>query len=223
MSLSLSGWWRLHWQSPDLQATEYIYFSVVLCFLVPVLKENSFHVWSLKFYVSSNWTPSHWAIFSHAEVRECSSLSKRKRTVIIAGMEYDCEIFASDMMESYGFTAKSAGANVSGEAFISSKGEERSFLFFNNMKYSKQANTVKHLSFPRTKSFIYGYWYKFAIFLLTELLFYDPCCSLFSRYGIHSMPAILIFNQTSRMWFHDSKDLDSLSKFYRRTTGTCLK
>ncbi|XP_009624667.1 5'-adenylylsulfate reductase-like 5 [Nicotiana tomentosiformis] len=43
--------------------------------------------------------------------------------------------------------------------------------------------------------------------------------SLFSRYGIHSVPAILIFNRTSRTWFHDCKDLDSLSKFYRRTTG----
>ena len=43
--------------------------------------------------------------------------------------------------------------------------------------------------------------------------------SLFSRYGIHSLPSILIVNLTSRMRYHGPKDLPSLIKFYRKTTG----
>ncbi|XP_034694780.1 5'-adenylylsulfate reductase-like 5 [Vitis riparia] len=43
--------------------------------------------------------------------------------------------------------------------------------------------------------------------------------SMFSRYGIHSLPSILIVNQTSRMRYHGPKDLPSLVKFYRKTTG----
>lgn len=43
--------------------------------------------------------------------------------------------------------------------------------------------------------------------------------SLFSRYGIHSLPAIIIVSQKSRTYFHGSKDLDSLVKFYKKTTG----
>ena len=42
--------------------------------------------------------------------------------------------------------------------------------------------------------------------------------SLFSRYGIHNLPSILIVNQTSRMRYHGPKDLPSLIKFYRKTT-----
>ncbi|XP_027072426.1 5'-adenylylsulfate reductase-like 5 isoform X1 [Coffea arabica] len=43
--------------------------------------------------------------------------------------------------------------------------------------------------------------------------------SLFSRYGIHSLPAIIIVSQKSRTRFRGSKDLDSLIKFYKKTTG----
>uniref|UniRef100_A0A5B7A5C3 Thioredoxin domain-containing protein n=1 Tax=Davidia involucrata TaxID=16924 RepID=A0A5B7A5C3_DAVIN len=43
--------------------------------------------------------------------------------------------------------------------------------------------------------------------------------SIFSRYGIHSLPTILMVNQTSRMRFRGSKDLYSLVKFYEKTTG----
>uniref|UniRef100_A0A5B7A049 Thioredoxin domain-containing protein n=1 Tax=Davidia involucrata TaxID=16924 RepID=A0A5B7A049_DAVIN len=43
--------------------------------------------------------------------------------------------------------------------------------------------------------------------------------SIFSRYGIHSLPTILMVNQMSRMQFHGSKDLHSLIKFYKKTTG----
>ncbi|KAA8516271.1 hypothetical protein F0562_016564 [Nyssa sinensis] len=43
--------------------------------------------------------------------------------------------------------------------------------------------------------------------------------SIFSRYGIHSLPTILMVNQTSRMRFQGSKDLYSLVKFYKKTTG----
>ncbi|MQL96427.1 hypothetical protein Taro_029103 [Colocasia esculenta] len=43
--------------------------------------------------------------------------------------------------------------------------------------------------------------------------------SLFSRYGIHSLPSIIVANGTRRVRYHGSKDLNSLVLFYRRTTG----
>ncbi|XP_052172668.1 5'-adenylylsulfate reductase-like 5 [Diospyros lotus] len=43
--------------------------------------------------------------------------------------------------------------------------------------------------------------------------------SVFSRYGIHSLPSILLVNQTSKMQFRGSKDLQSLVKFYENITG----
>ncbi|KAK6147931.1 hypothetical protein DH2020_018843 [Rehmannia glutinosa] len=43
--------------------------------------------------------------------------------------------------------------------------------------------------------------------------------SVFSRYGIHSVPSLLIVNQTVRMRYYGGKDLQSLINFYKRTTG----
>ncbi|XP_054797716.1 5'-adenylylsulfate reductase-like 7 [Prosopis cineraria] len=43
--------------------------------------------------------------------------------------------------------------------------------------------------------------------------------SIFSRYGIHSLPAILLVNQTSRLRYQGPKDLLSLKYFYERNTG----
>ncbi|XVF06598.1 hypothetical protein REPUB_Repub06bG0062900 [Reevesia pubescens] len=43
--------------------------------------------------------------------------------------------------------------------------------------------------------------------------------SIFSRYGIHSLPSILIVNQTSRVRYHGPKDLPSIVQFYEKTTG----
>ncbi|KAL0925913.1 hypothetical protein M5K25_004289 [Dendrobium thyrsiflorum] len=43
--------------------------------------------------------------------------------------------------------------------------------------------------------------------------------SVFSRYGIHSFPSILLANRTAWIRYHGSKDLDSLAHFYRQTTG----
>lgn len=43
--------------------------------------------------------------------------------------------------------------------------------------------------------------------------------SILSRYGIHSVPSLLIVNQTTRIRHHGSKDLQSLVTFYKRTTG----
>lgn len=43
--------------------------------------------------------------------------------------------------------------------------------------------------------------------------------SLFSRFGIHSLPAIVMVRQKSRTRFYGSKDLDSLTEFYKQTTG----
>ena len=44
-------------------------------------------------------------------------------------------------------------------------------------------------------------------------------CSVFSRYGIHSVPSLLIVNQTTRIRHHGSKDVQSLVSFYKITTG----
>ncbi|KAF5749172.1 5'-adenylylsulfate reductase-like 7 [Tripterygium wilfordii] len=43
--------------------------------------------------------------------------------------------------------------------------------------------------------------------------------SIFSRYGIHSLPAIILVNQTSKIQYRGSKNLLSLVQFYERTTG----
>ncbi|KAJ4970037.1 hypothetical protein NE237_003136 [Protea cynaroides] len=43
--------------------------------------------------------------------------------------------------------------------------------------------------------------------------------SVFSRNGIHSLPAILLVNQTARVRYNGPKDLSSLIKFYKSITG----
>ncbi|KAK4783728.1 hypothetical protein SAY86_018096 [Trapa natans] len=43
--------------------------------------------------------------------------------------------------------------------------------------------------------------------------------SIFSRYGIHSVPSILWVNETSSIRYHGEKDLVSLVEFYKRVTG----
>ncbi|CAN6895490.1 unnamed protein product [Brassica oleracea] len=43
--------------------------------------------------------------------------------------------------------------------------------------------------------------------------------SVFSRYGIHSLPSILIVNQTSKAHYRGQKDLTSLIEFYEESTG----
>ncbi|XP_023540632.1 5'-adenylylsulfate reductase-like 5 [Cucurbita pepo subsp. pepo] len=43
--------------------------------------------------------------------------------------------------------------------------------------------------------------------------------SVFSRYGIYSLPSILILNQTSRVHYRGPKKFASLVQFYQRTTG----
>ncbi|XP_051143612.1 5'-adenylylsulfate reductase-like 5 [Andrographis paniculata] len=43
--------------------------------------------------------------------------------------------------------------------------------------------------------------------------------SVFSRYGIHSVPALLILSHTTKERYHGQKDLESLIDFYKRTTG----
>ncbi|KAL3534025.1 hypothetical protein ACH5RR_007546 [Cinchona calisaya] len=48
---------------------------------------------------------------------------------------------------------------------------------------------------------------------------YSAMPSLFSRYGIHSLPAVVLVNQTSRTRHYGPKHLDSLMKFYKKTTG----
>lgn len=48
------------------------------------------------------------------------------------------------------------------------------------------------------------------------------CCSIFSRYGIHSLPSIFLVNQTSRLQYQGPKDLHSLVQFYEKTTGKGL-
>ncbi|KAG7580573.1 Thioredoxin-like superfamily [Arabidopsis suecica] len=43
--------------------------------------------------------------------------------------------------------------------------------------------------------------------------------SVFSRYGIHSLPSILMVNQTLKARYHGRKDLTSLIEFYEEATG----
>lgn len=43
--------------------------------------------------------------------------------------------------------------------------------------------------------------------------------SIFSRYGIHSLPTVLMMNKTSRTRFRGAKNLHSFVKFYKKTTG----
>ncbi|XP_043693702.1 5'-adenylylsulfate reductase-like 7 [Telopea speciosissima] len=43
--------------------------------------------------------------------------------------------------------------------------------------------------------------------------------SVFSRYGIHSLPAILFVNQTTSVQYYGPKDLSGLVQFYKRITG----
>lgn len=43
--------------------------------------------------------------------------------------------------------------------------------------------------------------------------------SIFSRYGVHSFPTLLVSNKTERIRYRGSKDLDSLVCFYREFTG----
>ncbi|CAN8260529.1 unnamed protein product [Cochlearia groenlandica] len=43
--------------------------------------------------------------------------------------------------------------------------------------------------------------------------------SVFSRYGIRSLPSILMVNQTSKVRYHGRKDLTSLIEFYEEATG----
>ncbi|CAH8285320.1 unnamed protein product [Eruca vesicaria subsp. sativa] len=43
--------------------------------------------------------------------------------------------------------------------------------------------------------------------------------SVFSRYGIHSLPSILMANQTSKSRYHGPKNLTSLIEFYEESTG----
>ncbi|XP_010463851.1 PREDICTED: 5'-adenylylsulfate reductase-like 5 [Camelina sativa] len=43
--------------------------------------------------------------------------------------------------------------------------------------------------------------------------------SVFSRYGIHSLPSILMINQTLKARYHGRKDLTSLIEFYEEATG----
>jgi hypothetical protein len=44
-------------------------------------------------------------------------------------------------------------------------------------------------------------------------------CSLFSRYGVRGVPAILLVNETTMVRYRGSKDLSSLVDFYKETTG----
>ncbi|XP_050212800.1 5'-adenylylsulfate reductase-like 7 [Mercurialis annua] len=43
--------------------------------------------------------------------------------------------------------------------------------------------------------------------------------SIFSRYGIHSLPTILMVNKTSKMQYHGPKNIQALVQFYENITG----
>ncbi|KOM55586.1 hypothetical protein LR48_Vigan10g147800 [Vigna angularis] len=60
-----------------------------------------------------------------------------------------------------------------------------------------------------------------SIFLQIEHLILEQSSalpSLFSRYGIHNLPAILLVNQTSVLRYYGPNNLLSVSEFYERNT-----
>lgn len=61
------------------------------------------------------------------------------------------------------------------------------------------------------------HWYPFWLLNFSFVSWY----SLLSRYGIHSVPSIVLVNETSRMRYHGPKNLASLVEFYQRVTGIC--
>ncbi|KAA8548008.1 hypothetical protein F0562_004437 [Nyssa sinensis] len=69
----------------------------------------------------------------------------------------------------------------------------------------------------QSKFVVLGSMFPHIKHLMVEQSFASP--SIFSRYRIHSLPSILMANQTARVWYHGPKDLDSLVHFYKRTTG----
>ncbi|KAL0647602.1 hypothetical protein Bca4012_045893 [Brassica carinata] len=54
---------------------------------------------------------------------------------------------------------------------------------------------------------------------VNAILYLQALPSVFSRYGIHSLPSILMVNQTFRIRYHGQKDLTSFIQFYELTTG----
>jgi len=61
-------------------------------------------------------------------------------------------------------------------------------------------------------------WLSYPVFCLVITMPY-LFCSIFSRYGIHSLPSILIVNQRSKVQYRGPKNLQSLAQFYKKTTG----
>ena len=55
--------------------------------------------------------------------------------------------------------------------------------------------------------------------MLFNAIIFHLLCSVLSRNGIHSFPAIMLINQTSRIRYHGPKDLNSLVHFYKKSTG----
>ena len=60
------------------------------------------------------------------------------------------------------------------------------------------------------------------IFGLLFVWIYVMYCSICSRYGIHSLPSIIMVNRTSRVRYRGPKNLISLVQFYKKTTGAIL-
>ena len=69
-------------------------------------------------------------------------------------------------------------------------------------------------SYEPTSAIEYYFWH-----LLRSLLTDLAIGRVFSRYGIHSLPSILMVNQTLKMRYIGAKDLASLIQFYQHTTG----
>ncbi|KAF7130850.1 hypothetical protein RHSIM_Rhsim10G0032400 [Rhododendron simsii] len=57
--------------------------------------------------------------------------------------------------------------------------------------------------------------------LICPCLYAHVCyiCSVLSRYGIHSVPSILVVNRMVKTRYHGSKNLSSFVQFFKRTTG----
>lgn len=85
---------------------------------------------------------------------------------------------------------------------------------------------IKHIAVEEQNirlRFLFGrliHFFLFHIDLYFSLFFYFFPTSSLSRMGIHSFPAILLYNQTSRVRFRGKRDIENLQEFYENMTGS---
>ncbi|KAI3461895.1 hypothetical protein Pfo_018558 [Paulownia fortunei] len=130
--------------------------------------------------------------------------------------QVDFKTFLHDLNSQCPFSNpfSSSPVQVDGESFekamsSNQKNEYTAVLFY--------ASWCPFSSIFRSKFFTLSSMYPQIKHIMVEQSSAMP--SVFSRYGIHSVPSVLVVNQTTRTRYHGRKDLQSLINFYKRTTG----